>query len=1029
MNAEPNSRSDRDGVLAWLAADQAQRDADRQLVPYLNAAALLATFELDCLQPDGEATLPRDDALLELINRCRPVGDMRDGIWQLEEAQRRSALRRLGHRDAMRHARLANAAQGSGAIQQGIDLVIVADTPPRLDGMGLERLLGLERALKWFEGVIEPLPPVAELAARIERERQLAPMRKLLERGFVDRVPYLVQLADYVGVLPPASAVRGVIRAYKYIAYLIDRRPPLHLHGPGGIGKSAILAKFILEHADTNHAQPLPFVYLDFDRGTLDPRQPQTLLDEAIRQLLVQFPEAGAEIGDLSSEAAESSARLESVEPAKGNLHLVGYENLVTRFGRLLELISSRNQQPVLIVLDTLEEAEYHGESAMRITWGLLAELLGRVDRLRVVTAGRSELFRSLQREPVEVTGLEDGMAVAMVMQRSESMTGGPLLEADAQAIVKLVGTVPLSLALAANVVLAEGIDALRDTVGRRRLFSRIRAEQQQGMLYRRILDHVKTHSAELEKLANPGLIVRRITPGVIENVLAGPCKLELRDSDHAQSLFDKLAREVGLVDAYREAGALWHLPAVRRIMLPDLRATLGGLARLIHESAAAYYQRLPGEVDRAEAIYHRLCLGESGTELDPLWQPEFARHLRGAYEELDPPAKVWLADKLGIELSAELRAQADQATWERQAEQRVRVLLAGGLVKDALQTMDERALDPAAATLHGLKADALKLLGRREEAVVTLDTALAAAESAGDHGAMLPLVSRLAFLNEAGGTLVEALQLARRALALARGLRDERLEQLSAGVAVLRLARKLGAAVPLPAAETTAVRRALHGLLEDHSTRAALRSRPALLMECAAELGRDDMPLLVEAVSTLGITPDALLALQAEARQRQSNVQEQDTLDKLLPELLPELLAMRSSRGIGQRVAALVPLFPDFFVRHLAQVVDGTLGATAAPPTRSRASLSSTDTAALTEAVMDRFDLHDLELLVRDSYDLPFDAVSAEAQPYRARVQQLVRFARQRDSLGTLVQSLARSRPDDDTLRRLSQLLTPPNS
>lgn len=1025
MNPEPNGLTDRASVLAWLAADQAQRDADRQLAPYLNAAALLATFKLEGLQPDGHATQPRADALLELINRSRPVGDMRDDIWQLDEAQRRSALRRLSNRDSMRRARRANPGQGSGAIQQGIDLLIAADTPPRLDGMVLDQLLGLERALKWFEGVVEPLPKAAELEARIERERQLAPMRKLLERGFVDRVPYLVQLADYVGVLPPASALRGVLRAYKYIAYLIDRRPPLHLHGPGGIGKSALLAKFILEHADPDHAQPLPFVYLDFDRGTLDPRQPQTLLDEAIRQLLVQFPEAGAEIGDLSSEAAESSARLESVEPAKGNLHQAGYDSLVTRFSRLLELISSRNQQPVLIVLDTLEEAEYHGESAMRITWGLLAELLRRVDRLRIVTAGRSELFRSLQREPVEVTGLEDSMAVAMVVQRSESMPGGPLLPADAQAIVKLVGTVPLSLALAANVVLAEGIDALRDTVGRQKMFTRIRAEQQQGMLYRRILDHVKTHSAELEKLANPGLIVRRITRGVIENVLAGPCKLALRDSDHAQSLFDNLAREVGLVDAYRESGALWHLPAVRRIMLPDLRATLGGLPRLIHESAVTYYQSLPGEVERAEAIYHRLCLGDSGTDLDALWQPELARHLRGAYEELDPPAKLWLADKLGIELSAELRAQADQATWERQAEQRVRVLLAGGLVEDALQTLDERPLDPAAATLHGLKADALKLLGRRKEAVATLDAALVVAGHAGNHGAMLPLLSRLAFLHEAGGLLAEALQLARRALALARGLREERLEELSAGVALLRLSRKLGTAAALPAAEVTGVRGAMYGLLEDHATRAALRSRPALLMECAAELGRDDEALLVEAVSTLGITPDALLALQAEARQRQAPTQQQDALDKLLP----ELLALRSSRGIGQRVALLVPLFPDFFARHLAQVVDSTLDATAAPRTRSDASLSSADTRALIDVVMRRFESQDLELLAHDLYDLPLNAVINVSSNYASRVQQLVGFARQRGTLGPLVQSLARSRPDDDVLRHLAQQLIHPRS
>ena len=39
------------------------------------------------------------------------------------------------------------------------------------------------------------------------------------------------------------------------------------------------------------------------------------------------------------------------------------------------------------------------------------------------------------------------------------------------------------------------------------------------------------------------------ITPEVITEVLAGPCKLVVHDAAHAQTLFEKLAREVGLVE------------------------------------------------------------------------------------------------------------------------------------------------------------------------------------------------------------------------------------------------------------------------------------------------------------------------------------------------------------------------------------------------------------------------------------------------------------------------------------------------
>lgn len=1029
----PQQRSD---ALAWLASAASDREADRSVAPYLDAAAVLSTFKLDSLQPVGlNDAAGRTEALIEMTNRCRAVGDPQLDTWQIQESFRHVALRRLGDRRAMRAARAANPTPAADPLQEGIDFLIKSEDPPNLSDLSLDQLLGVERAARWLEGIITPLPSKADLAACIERERQLAPMRKVAGEGFVDRENYLSKLADYVGTLPSGTVWQGLRRGFKYVAYLINERPPLHLFGPGGIGKSALLARFILDHTNPrDNPHPLPFVYLDFDRAVLDPREPQTILEDSIRQLLIQFPFpfVGTELASLGDEARENVAQTEGVEFAKGR-HYEGYENLVRRFCRLLEEIATRNDQPVLIMLDTLEEAEYQGRSALFVTWGLLADLLRRVDRLRIITAGRSALPPGLEREPVELVGLPIHAAEQFVIRRTEKQAGGPISIDDAREIVSIVGTVPLSLALAAHVVLNEGVAGLRDTVSRRRIFSRIKAEQQQGMLYRRILNHVRVHDPVLERVANPGLVLRRITPAIIEQVLAGPCGLDLQHDQHAQNLFDELGREVGLVDPYREPGALWHIPAVRRIMLPELLGILGELATLIHAAAARYYHGRPSAIERAEEIYHRLWLGEDAPELNKLWSPELQTHLRGAYEELKPRAKIWLGDKLGIELEEGLRAQASFEIWERQTEQRARTLMSSGFVSEALAALRERERSQAPSSLYVLEADALKLMGRLDEAQTTLEVGLSVAERAGDRGAMLPLVLRMVFLYEATGDLAHAWSRAVGAVRLAGELLDP-LELLSSGAAVLRLARKLeveggsedatrqlGLIVERRAHESflQEIRSQLLALVENENVRAALRSRPALFAETAAELGRDNVGLLAEAISLLGIEPEDLVALGRHAQGSEAIV------DSNQRDLLERLQRGVTSRGIGQTIAELVPLFPDFFRQRLNQSVEDSLRRTvsASPGTQSPTrvtGLSGQQLDALESVVARDFTHKEMELLTLDSFDVRLDEITNLAAPLRQQVHELFLYADGHGSLDRFVTRLGRSRPDDAEIQQL---------
>ena len=128
------------------------------------------------------------------------------------------------------------------------------------------------------------------------------------------------------------------------------------IHGPGGMGKSTLLARFILDQVDRDRASRIPFAYLDFDRQDLSIRDTMVLVAEIMRQLGVQYPTEG-------SYAEEARARI-----LAAHSEIVGAESFVTReavIGGILELLRSvgAHDDPFLLVLDTFEEVQYSSAS------------------------------------------------------------------------------------------------------------------------------------------------------------------------------------------------------------------------------------------------------------------------------------------------------------------------------------------------------------------------------------------------------------------------------------------------------------------------------------------------------------------------------------------------------------------------------------------------------------------------------------------------------------------------------------------
>jgi len=159
--------------------------------------------------------------------------------------------------------------------------------------------------------------------------------------------------------------------------------------------------------------------------------------------------------------------------------------------------------------------------------------------------------------------------------------------EGLAHRLADLCGGIPLSLKLAAT-LLAKDPDALRADGGSAFGTTLMHASDEalQGQLYGRVLDHIADE--RVRRLAHPGLVLRRITPEVILEVLDGPCELGLTTMAEAHALFDALRRETSLVTVDDTDEALVHRSDLRRVMLKLLGASEPALVERIRRAAIA---------------------------------------------------------------------------------------------------------------------------------------------------------------------------------------------------------------------------------------------------------------------------------------------------------------------------------------------------------------------------------------------------------------------------------------------------------
>lgn len=550
-----------------LTADELRRRlAERSATPqgpavtaWHDAASVWFHVDLPRLRPASHVD---GDPVAALHADCVAIRRSEETVWALREPQRLAALQRLlvdGRIEAVIAANPHELARPENALF----VQVLRGAPPdprKVDG----ELLSAYREMARLVGGLDNFnvrPDIDAIDRTLARERLLRPLR-LLTDGFVGRDEELRALREHVGVLPRRSLARwlGLTRP--------PRRSALVLYGVGGVGKSALIARFVLEHLEADR-RDLHFAWLDLERYELSDARPESLIAEIAAQVLAFEPKPDHQPRNVTTVAA------------------------------LREAIAARRGDTLLVVLDTLEMVLSTPSLVARLH-DLLTAVQEDIPGLRVVAASRVPVEHTLvgagPDRTVKLSGLDRPSAVARLMQSGVSST-------RAEQVIERIGTSPLSLTLAIH-LLRSRPDA--DIVPTDPFWRQLDDEELQGFLYTRILDRIADE--QVRKVAHPGMVLRRLDADVLLHILNEPCQLGLRSEEDARGMLARVADEVSLVE--RDGGELRYRSDLRIAGVRLLQRNRPEAVFRIHEAAVRWYRELPGPQARAEEIWHLLSLG-----------------------------------------------------------------------------------------------------------------------------------------------------------------------------------------------------------------------------------------------------------------------------------------------------------------------------------------------------------------------------------------------------------------------------------
>ena len=781
-------------VLSPALAESAPVSPLRQA--YRRSASVLTAFDPCKINPVEETVEP-GDAAKELVDDIVEVYDPPtwNQRWMLEPTIRVAVLREFGTKQELIAALEANpTGRPETVVQKALELYINEDPVPIFDLLPQEQLAAHLQAVRWLEATSLNLPKTDAIQDTIDQREVPAVFSKMAGNNFVGREEELGLLRDYVEVLPASTNLRGIQRQVRRWLGL-ERKPPLVIYGPGGVGKTTLISKFLLDHMNVPEDFKFPYVYLDFDNPRVSPGHSDSILTEAVRQLSIQYPNARTEFQEFldverESQAVDAPDSSDAILEYSGPAREAQAADSLSRFAQLVNSIVKRNSKqgdyslPLLIVLDTYEEVQYRGLRNEIKLWNLLDAIQSQFPTLRLVIFGRAPLDQlpttSTQTTVQALSEFKRDAAVLFLNKLgiADSGVAGELFDS--------VGGNPLSLKLAAEIYNREGAktDLIKRDWVRSLFFFKASELLVQGQLYQRILNHI--HDPDVRKLAHPGLVLRRITAELIRKVLAVPCGIEVPDDERAKELFAALGREVALVVPESD-GSLAHRADLRPKMLEFIERDKPVQAEQISTLAVEYYLNKERLEDRAEEIYHRLKLKQPANVVQARWISGVEQFLRNVLPELPVESRPILGSLLGIRVSgADLKA-ADLAVWEGYTARSTDELIKLGHNEEALKQLAQRTERTKGSPLYRIEARALASMKRLKEAEVAVQKALKATAASGRRSELLDCVFLAAEISLQLKSKKRADEYLKQAFEIATGLND-RTKQILALLHRLRI-------------------------------------------------------------------------------------------------------------------------------------------------------------------------------------------------------------------------------------------------
>ena len=735
---------------------QSEKNGEAALHSYRGAAAVMSTFDSESLRPLDRKYAKDGDAVLDLLEECERVPTVSGELqWMLQNTPRREALKQLGTREAMQRALAANSPRPDATLQKLFEAYLSHSAKP-LEEQTVAELTASLQVRDWLEGILDDLPDREALTNRLEWQQLLQPIRELVGEHFRGRTQELTDLHNYLKTGQPQRS--------------IYQAKPLMIFGPGGVGKSTLLAKFILETVDSAAIDDFVFCYRDFDRAALLPEQPVTLLAECVLQLGLQFPqiksyardlrrswlnELSASVGARQTVQTEGGERRATMKRHVAKRHISDSRGDLYRYldncRRLIAELPRAHEIRLLLVLDTFERVQEVSFEFTEALWRFLDSLQSIFPLMSVIVAGRAELSDEIAHTPYPLKELDAEATRGYLAARGIT---NPQL---ADTIFRRVGGDPLSLRLT--------VDGLKQDHGDLSQLSKlpddfgeleIDHELNQGWLYRRYLNRIR-NDPEIQRLAYPGLVLRRVTPWVIREVLAVPCKVDVPSDEVARDLFERLARQSSLVTLEAPL-MLKHRRDVRKRMLLGLVQTEGATVFDIHRRAVDYYAKEPfSAAARAEEIYHRLSISTRREEIDPRWEPGLEELLSDAVDEIPPEMRGYLIARIKNTSLAFNWDEADARSKEEFVATRASDAITVNRPADALKLLSGIRDRLPGSKLYLVEAHALERLGRYAPALIAANEGLFSARKAGDAELELDLLLIARRANETQGSYARA--------------------------------------------------------------------------------------------------------------------------------------------------------------------------------------------------------------------------------------------------------------------------------